>query len=58
MKCPICKKLAVQAYKPFCSATCKDRDLLNWFDESYAVRGSDEEDGENAFRLRSGDSEA
>jgi hypothetical protein len=36
-ECPICSKPAVAAHAPFCSQGCRDRDLLNWLDERYAV---------------------
>ncbi len=42
--CPICKKPATPAHRPFCSQGCKDRDLLKWLDGKYAVVGSAEED--------------
>jgi uncharacterized protein len=35
--CPLCSKLTVAAHKPFCSRGCKDRDLLNWLGEAYAI---------------------
>ncbi len=35
--CPICKKPAVEKFRPFCSARCADIDLGRWFNESYAV---------------------
>ena len=37
--CPICRKPRSDKYAPFCSARCRDRDLANWFTESYAVPG-------------------
>ncbi len=37
--CPLCRKPAVAAHAPFCSAGCQDRDLLNWLGEAYAVPG-------------------
>lgn len=37
--CPICKKPRGEAYAPFCSARCKDRDLVQWFSDGYAVPG-------------------
>ena len=37
--CPICGKPAVQRFKPFCSARCRDRDLAQWFNEGYALPG-------------------
>lgn len=37
--CPICKKPRTEAFTPFCSQRCRDRDLARWFSESYAVPG-------------------
>lgn len=37
--CPICKKPRSAEFAPFCSARCKDRDLVQWFGEGYAVPG-------------------
>ncbi|MEW9853633.1 DNA gyrase inhibitor YacG [Novosphingobium sp. M1R2S20] len=37
--CPICGKPRAAEYKPFCSARCRDRDLLKWLDDGYAVPG-------------------
>ncbi|MGN3975088.1 DNA gyrase inhibitor YacG [Tsuneonella sp. SYSU-LHT278] len=37
--CPICKKPRSDAHAPFCSARCKDRDLVRWFSDGYAVPG-------------------
>ncbi|ATX66427.1 DNA gyrase inhibitor YacG [Roseinatronobacter bogoriensis] len=37
MKCPICKKPADPAYRPFCSRRCADVDLARWFREDYAI---------------------
>ena len=39
LKCPVCRKTTDQAHKPFCSAGCKDRDLLQWLGEGYKVPG-------------------
>lgn len=48
--CPVCRKPAVQAHAPFCSAACRDRDLIAWLDERYVVPGrplaAEGEDGE------------
>ncbi|MEP2737188.1 MAG: DNA gyrase inhibitor YacG [Erythrobacter sp.] len=38
-KCPICKKARSEDFSPFCSARCKDRDLMQWFGDGYAVAG-------------------
>lgn len=50
--CPICRKPAVERYRPFCSKRCADVDLQRWFTGAYAVpvveedRSADDEDGE------------
>jgi len=47
-KCAVCGKPVVQAFKPFCSARCKQIDLNRWLTESYRVPAGpvdDEEDG-------------
>lgn len=35
--CPICGKLAVERYRPFCSARCADVDLNRWLSGVYAI---------------------
>ena len=50
-RCPICGRPRVHAYRPFCSARCRDVDLGRWVGEAYRVPavgpGYDEdEDGE------------
>ena len=37
--CPICKKPARKAFRPFCSKRCADADLGKWFSGAYAVPG-------------------
>ena len=39
MKCPICKKDAVEdnQFFPFCSERCKIIDLGNWASEKYVI---------------------
>ena len=37
--CPLCKKPKSDAFAPFCSQGCKDRDLIKWLDEGYRVNG-------------------
>lgn len=39
ISCPLCKKPKSDEFAPFCSAGCKDRDLLQWLDEGYRVPG-------------------
>ena len=43
-RCPLCRKPVVTAHAPFCSQGCKDRDLLNWLGDAYAVPGEPAED--------------
>jgi endogenous inhibitor of DNA gyrase (YacG/DUF329 family) len=38
--CPVCRKPVQPATKPFCSAACRDRDLLQWLGEGYRVEGA------------------
>ncbi|MCA1951673.1 MAG: DNA gyrase inhibitor YacG [Hyphomicrobiales bacterium] len=36
-RCPICRKLTVERFRPFCSKRCADLDLARWFNGVYAV---------------------
>jgi endogenous inhibitor of DNA gyrase (YacG/DUF329 family) len=49
-KCAICGKPVEQAFRPFCSARCKQLDLNRWLTESYRVpvQSADEEEDETA----------
>ena len=38
-RCPICRKPRVAEFAPFCSNRCRDRDLLKWLDDGYAIPG-------------------
>ncbi|AOR76148.1 DNA gyrase inhibitor YacG [Novosphingobium resinovorum] len=38
-KCPICRKPRAAEFTPFCSKQCRDRDLLKWLDDGYALPG-------------------
>ncbi len=38
-QCPGCGKTPEPKFAPFCSAGCKDRDLLQWLGEGYKVPG-------------------
>ncbi len=40
-KCPTCKQLTQEKFRPFCSDRCKMVDLGRWFGESYAIPVSD-----------------
>ena len=35
--CPICKKLSVVKYRPFCSNRCANVDLNRWLTGAYAI---------------------
>jgi len=37
--CPICRKPRVEAFAPFCSSRCRDRDLGQWLNDGYAIPG-------------------
>ena len=46
--CPICGKLPLPDFKPFCSKRCADVDLNRWLKGVYAVpvTENDDEDGD------------
>ncbi|MEN9709167.1 MAG: hypothetical protein RIQ68_1575 [Pseudomonadota bacterium] len=52
--CPICKKAAALAYRPFCSKRCADIDLGRWLGGTYAIPAvaSDDDEEEEAPRPR------
>lgn len=35
--CPVCQKLAVEKFRPFCSDRCANIDLGRWLGERYKV---------------------
>ena len=35
--CPVCERPAVAAFRPFCSARCKDEDLRRWLAGEYRI---------------------
>lgn len=35
--CPLCGGPAAAAQAPFCSQGCRDRDLMRWLNEGYAI---------------------
>nr|WP_295662218.1 DNA gyrase inhibitor YacG [Polymorphobacter sp.] len=39
LACVRCGKPQSASFAPFCSAGCKDRDLLDWLDERHAIPG-------------------
>lgn len=38
-RCPICGKPRSEAHAPFCSIRCRDRDLMQWLGDGYAIPG-------------------
>ena len=42
-RCPSCGRPADPRYQPFCSAHCRDQDLLNWLDGRYAIPAQESE---------------
>jgi uncharacterized protein len=53
-RCPLCGKPRDPKFRPFCSARCRDRDLLNWLDGRYAIPAVEVEDDDDEG-LRSDD---
>jgi len=53
--CPICKAPTEMAFRPLCSARCRDVDLSRWLRGGYAIPGGQvetDEDGEDAAARR------
>lgn len=44
--CPICQKLVVQAFRPFCSKHCAHVDLSRWLKGVYAIPAKEEDEGD------------
>jgi endogenous inhibitor of DNA gyrase (YacG/DUF329 family) len=49
-RCPICKEPTAAAYRPFCSARCRDIDLSRWLRGVYAIPGAEQAPGEGAAK--------
>ena len=45
-RCPVCGKPRDERFRPFCSARCRDRDLLNWLGGRYAIPAQESETGQ------------
>ena len=43
--CPVCSQPPVPKFAPFCSARCKDRDLLQWLGDGYRIPGPPADSG-------------
>ncbi|WP_448577507.1 DNA gyrase inhibitor YacG [Thermaurantiacus sp.] len=48
--CPVCGRPQVPAHAPFCSRTCRDRDLIAWLEGRYALPCPPDEEGEGEDR--------
>jgi endogenous inhibitor of DNA gyrase (YacG/DUF329 family) len=46
-KCPVCGKPRQPDHAPFCSPRCRDRDLMQWFGEGYAIPSRPSAQGED-----------
>lgn len=42
-RCPICGRPRDRRFRPFCSARCRDQDLLNWLGGRYAIPAQESE---------------
>ena len=42
VRCPICSKPSLEAYRPFCSKRCADVDLNRWLGGQYALPAEEE----------------
>jgi endogenous inhibitor of DNA gyrase (YacG/DUF329 family) len=49
-RCPICRKLAAEQFRPFCSRRCADVDLNRWLSGVYVVPAKPEEDEDGRLR--------
>jgi uncharacterized protein len=50
--CPLCGKAPNPAHAPFCSQGCRDRDLLKWLGEGYAIPVDHHEEANNLGNRR------
>ena len=53
--CPICGKLPLPQFRPFCSKRCADVDLNRWLSGVYAVPVKPEEDEDGDKPGKSGE---
>jgi uncharacterized protein len=44
--CPICRKPASDASRPFCSERCRNVDLNRWLSNSYSIPAAADDDEE------------
>ena len=50
-KCPICARPPEADLAPFCSARCRDRDLLQWLGDGYRIPGPPAEEALDSLGL-------
>ena len=55
--CPVCKKPAVETFRPFCSRRCGDVDLNRWLSGVYAIPVRETDDDPDRPRDRDGEAE-
>lgn len=56
--CPICQKMSVADYHPFCSKRCADIDLSRWFKGAYAIPAAPPEDDDETPPIAPKDDDA
>ena len=56
-RCAICGKPSVVAYRPFCSARCRDVDLARWLGGGYVIAGSTSDIADETLLPSDGDRE-
>ncbi len=49
-RCPICGRPRAHRFRPFCSAGCRDRDLLHWLEGRYRLPTAEAGDEEPVER--------
>jgi endogenous inhibitor of DNA gyrase (YacG/DUF329 family) len=42
--CPICGKISMHEFRPFCSRRCVDVDLHRWFSGAYSAPADEQDD--------------
>jgi endogenous inhibitor of DNA gyrase (YacG/DUF329 family) len=47
LRCPICRRVAAEATRPFCSERCAQVDLGHWLTGSYAIPAGPAEETED-----------
>lgn len=55
--CPICSKMSLEAYHPFCSRRCADIDLGRWLGGRYAIPAEEPPDFDDPCGPQSPDGE-